>query len=127
MQDQGYVYIDVRSVPEYEGGHPAGAYNIPLLDSGPRGMVPNPEFLTVAEAFLATHPKVILGCQGGNRSMRAAEALEARGHAGLQEQRAGWGGARNPYGQVVEPGWSAAGLPSAAGPDPERGYAALKK
>ena len=28
---EGYLYIDVRSIPEYEGGHPVGAHNIPLL------------------------------------------------------------------------------------------------
>ncbi|MBI5516124.1 MAG: rhodanese-like domain-containing protein [Deltaproteobacteria bacterium] len=127
LRDEGYVYVDVRSVPEYEGGRPEGSYNIPLMNASPAGLQPNPEFLAVMEAFLDAHPKVVLGCQGGNRSMRAAEALEARGRTGLREQRAGWGGARNAYGQVAEPGWSAAGLPAASGPDPERGYAALKK
>ncbi len=28
---EGYVYIDVRSIPEYERGHSAGAHNVPLL------------------------------------------------------------------------------------------------
>ena len=28
---EGYAYIDVRSIPEYERGHPAGAHNVPLL------------------------------------------------------------------------------------------------
>lgn len=32
------VYLDVRSVPEYEAGHAPGAYNIPLLHAGPGGM-----------------------------------------------------------------------------------------
>ena len=29
--EEGYAYIDVRSIPEYEAGHPAGAHNVPLL------------------------------------------------------------------------------------------------
>ena len=28
---EGYAYIDVRSIPEYEGGHPAGAQEDPIL------------------------------------------------------------------------------------------------
>ena len=32
MDKEGYVYLDVRSVPEFAAGHPTGAYNIPLLD-----------------------------------------------------------------------------------------------
>ena len=38
VEDQGYSYLDVRSVPEFEAGHPVGAYNIPLLHMGPGGM-----------------------------------------------------------------------------------------
>ena len=31
IDGEGYVYLDVRSVPEFEAGHPRGAYNVPLL------------------------------------------------------------------------------------------------
>jgi hypothetical protein len=49
MDKEGYVYLDVRSVPEFAAGHPTGAYNIPLLDMGPGGMAPNPDFLAVVQ------------------------------------------------------------------------------
>ena len=49
LMEEGCVYLDVRSVPEFEAGHPTGAYNVPLLDMGPGGMVDNPEFLSVVE------------------------------------------------------------------------------
>ena len=45
MIDGGYAYVDVRSVPEFEAGHPQGAVNIPLANMVPGGMVPNPAFL----------------------------------------------------------------------------------
>jgi rhodanese-related sulfurtransferase len=30
MDKEGYVYVDVRSIPEFEAGHPAGAFNVPI-------------------------------------------------------------------------------------------------
>lgn len=126
IDHEGYAYVDVRSVPEFEGGHPAGSYNIPLANQSPQGMQPNPDFLAVMKGNFPPGSKVILGCQSGNRSMRAAEALINMGYTHLVEQRAGWGGARDAYGRVAEPGWSGAGLPTEAGPDAERGYEALK-
>ena len=29
QQNEGYTYVDVRSVPEFDAGHPAGAQNVP--------------------------------------------------------------------------------------------------
>ena len=55
MEKDGYVYVDVRSVPEFEAGHPAGAFNVPLLDMSPMGMTPNPDFLRVMESSLKTN------------------------------------------------------------------------
>ena len=28
---EGWVYLDVRSIPEFDDGHPPGAANVPLL------------------------------------------------------------------------------------------------
>ena len=39
---QGWTYLDVRSIPEFEGGHPAGAANVPLLHMQGGRMAPNP-------------------------------------------------------------------------------------
>jgi len=30
MEDEDYVYVDVRTQAEFEGGHPEGAYNVPV-------------------------------------------------------------------------------------------------
>ena len=34
---------DLRSEPEFEKGHPAGALNVPISHRGPAGLVPNPD------------------------------------------------------------------------------------
>lgn len=124
---EGYVYVDVRSVPEFEAGHPRGAYNVPLLHSGPGGMQPNPAFLSVMEARFPKASKLVIGCQAGGRSLRAAELLAAEGYANVVDQRAGWGGIRDGFGSVTEAGWQRAGLPSATEADPGHGYAELQE
>ena len=50
-QGEGYTYVDVRSIPEFEQGHPAGAVNIPLIHQDERTgqMMPNREFLQVVQ------------------------------------------------------------------------------
>jgi len=115
LMKQGYVYVDVRSEQEFEAAHPEGAVNIPLLHKGPMGMTPNPSFLEAFKKAFSPDDKVILGCAGGNRSMKAAELLEREGYDELVEQRAGFGGARDASGAVVEPGWQASGLPCESG------------
>lgn len=127
ISNQGYAYVDVRSVGEFESGHPEGSFNVPLLDAGPAGMVPNPDFVAVMGKAFKKDAKLVVGCLAGGRSAKACAALEAAGFTGLVDQRAGWGGAKDQFGRLTEPGWSGAGLPSAAGPDATRGYAALKK
>jgi rhodanese-related sulfurtransferase len=125
VHDEGYVYVDVRSVPEFEGGHPEGAYNVPFMHASPAGMQPNAEFVQVMERSFPKDAKLVLGCMSGNRSMRAIGALAPLGFTTLVDQRAGWGGAKDPFGRVTEAGWSGAGLPTASGPDEARGYKAL--
>lgn len=122
MTEDGYVYVDVRSVPEFEAGHPEGAFNVPWAHVGPSGMEPNPHFVEVVQARFGPEAKLVLGCQTGNRSMRAAEALIAAGFAEVLEQRAGWAGSKDPFGRVVEVGWQRAGLPIETGAAPGRGW-----
>ena len=40
------VYLDVRTAPEFEAGHPAGARHVPVLFYGAGGQPrPNPDFV----------------------------------------------------------------------------------
>jgi rhodanese-related sulfurtransferase len=126
MRD-GWIYLDVRSVPEFEAGHPAGAYNVPLLHMGSAGMEPNPEFLRVVTANFPKDAKIVVGCKAGGRSLRAAETLAASGYTNIVDQRAGWGGARDSFGQLTERGWEAAGLPTASDAEAGRSWDELEK
>lgn len=120
LMQEGWTYVDVRSEEEFAAAHPAGAVNIPLMHKGPMGLRPNPDFASAFQRAFPPGSKVVLGCAGGNRSLKAAELLETLGYDELTEQRAGFGGARDPAGKVVELGWADCELPCDSGTPPDR-------
>jgi rhodanese-related sulfurtransferase len=127
---EGYTYVDVRSVPEYERGHPASAHNVPLLhfDSQTGRMMPNAEFLAVMQANYSTDAKLLIGCQVGGRSARAAEMLAAAGYDTAVNVKGGFGGFRDPAtDSVVDDGWSQIGLPVEVGSPEGVGYEPLRQ
>lgn len=123
--NEGYVYLDVRTEGEFEAGRPSGAFNVPIAVAGRMGMVLNSAFLAVVSANFPSETRFVVGCQSGVRSVPASEMLEEAGYE-VVENRAGFGGAKDPFGRVVERGWAAESLPLAFGPDPERGYPTLR-
>lgn len=127
LMDEGYVYIDVRSEPEFLAGHPEGSVNIPLLHMGPSGMTPNAEFLSVMEASYPKDAKLVLGCRSGGRSLQAAEILQKAGYTDVIDQRAGFEGAQGPFGNVAEKGWRPAGLPQKEGAVEGHTYEDIRK
>jgi rhodanese-related sulfurtransferase len=124
---QGYAYVDVRTEQEFEQGHPEGAVNIPLLLAGPGGMTPNPDFIRIVLASFPLDAKIVVGCKAGGRSLKAFAALSREGYTDVFDQRAGWDGARDAFGQLSEPGWSRTGLPVEVGAPAGRSYADLKR
>jgi len=120
------VFLDVRSVEEFEQGHVPGAYNIPLLFRTNLGMQPNPAFLAEVERHFARATKLVLGCRSGVRSERACELLTARGYTTLVNLAGGFHGATDPTGRLVEPGWASAGFESRQQAEPGRSYAELR-
>ena len=108
----GHVYIDVRSIPEYEQGHPVGARNIPFLHFEGGRMVLNRDFLAVLEKLYAKDAKLVLGCKAGGRSLQAATLLERNGYTQVIDMRGGFDAEMDPHtGQIGELGWSRVGLP----------------
>ena len=125
MLAEGYVYVDVRSEPEFEAGHVPGALNVPLLHQGAGGLVANPEFLSVMQQAFGTGEKMVIGCKAGGRSKKAADQLAQAGFTELADMSAGWDGSRNAFGQLV-PGWSKLGLPVEPGKPAGQAYADVK-
>lgn len=127
MQDEGYVYVDVRSPEEYERSHPQGAVNLPFLFMTDEGRKENPAFLDVFRKIFPPGSKVVIGCAGGNRSAAAVRLLQAEGWDDLVECGAGFSGARDASGAVVEEGWSAAGLPCVSGQEEGKSWESLRR
>lgn len=119
MIEHGYRYVDVRSVPEFESGHPEGALNIPLAHLGPGGARPNADFLEVFGRTFGRDARIVVGCQSGGRSLQAATVLQAAGYTDVVDQRAGFGGGGG------ERGWGQEGLPTATRCPAENSYAHL--
>jgi len=124
---RGYTYVDVRTEQEFADGHPDGAVNVPISHMGGGGMVPNPDFVAVMEKAFGKDAKIVVGCKTGVRSLKAAKALLAAGFTDVLDQRAGWDGARDGFGQMNEPGWSRANLPIERGEPLGRSYASVRK
>jgi rhodanese-related sulfurtransferase len=125
LMKAGWRYLDVRSIPEFEAGHPAGAANVPLLHNQGGRFVPNPDFHAVMAANFAPGDQLLVGCKTAGRSAQAAAQLEASGFTNVALVRGGYVGERDPFGRIEAPGWLGSGLPVAQQAAPGCSYAEL--
>lgn len=125
QQSGGAVYLDVRSIPEFEQGHPAGAFNVPLLHLDPASgqMRPNPDFLPVVRANFPPDTAMVIGCKMGGRSQQACELLSSAGYHDVANVMGGFSGAP----QMGMKGWAQEGLPVDTTASPAHDYGALQK
>lgn len=115
--------IDVRTVEEFEAGHPAGAWNIPIAFAGSFGPRPNPQFVEAVAACFDRDAGLILSCAVGARSEQACYVLAKSGFARLLNIDGGFSGSRDMLGRIREAGWLECGLPVAGEAEPGRGWA----
>jgi rhodanese-related sulfurtransferase len=127
--DSAAVYIDVRTEGEFVNGHVPKALNIPVVlpDPATRQMRPNPEFVSVVSSHFSKDKRIIVGCQMGGRSQFAAQVLDQEGFKSVSNMQGGFGGAKDPMGRVVAPGWAQMGYPVETDAPPGSSYADLKK
>lgn len=112
-QNAGYVYLDVRSLPEFVAGHVPGAMNIPIAEPNPATgkLDPNPGFLSAVETMIPRAAKLIVGCKSGGRSTKACAALQQAGYLHVHNMIGGFSGATDAKGAVICKGWSMLGFP----------------
>ena len=127
MDDEGFAYLDVRSVPEFEQGHPTGAFNVPFMHMTSVGMQANAQFMDAVTRVFAKDAKIVVGCKSGGRSMRAAESMLQAGFTAVVDQLAGFSGAADAFGRIAEPGWQAKGLEVSTSAESGRSWAELGK
>jgi rhodanese-related sulfurtransferase len=128
MADREAVYLDVRTEEEFAAGHPVGAINVPVAFSDlAGGMLLNPDFLKLVESLLPHDKRIFCGCQSGGRSQKGAEILMETGFTDVTNVHGGYGGARDPSGQLLVPGWIDNGLPISTEVDEANSYVGLKQ
>ncbi len=123
-----YVFLDVRTVEEFEAGHPAGTLNIPVLikDASTGKKIKNEKFLDVVIANIPKFAKVIVGCRSGRRSTMAANMMHAVGYQHVDNMLGGFSGQFDSEGKVIHPGWQSKGYPTETGLGGNRSYEVLK-
>jgi len=128
LVEEGWTYLDVRSVAEFEAGHAPGAYNIPLLDFvAGQGLVPNTNFLVEVLAAFDVDLPLVVACKAGGRSARAAAMLAESGFTKVVDMRGGFYGEVDSDGRVSCQGWAPRGLPVVTGDEPGRSHEDLRK
>ena len=96
-------------------GHPAGAVNVPLLEPDERDRADAAESgfrpRDAGRTFAPDTP-LLVGCQVGGRSMRAAQMLESFGFTERRQRARAASAARAiRSGASIDPGWAESGLP----------------
>ncbi len=94
QMENGVPYVDIRTAMEFESGHPQGAYHIPfgIQDPASMMMVFNESFLEVLAEHFDKEEPILIACQAGGRSARAALLLEQQGYTQIMDVGPGWGG-----------------------------------
>jgi rhodanese-related sulfurtransferase len=82
----------------------------------------NDRFVDIVRKSVDTNRTLLIGCQSGMRSQRAAEILAGAGFDNVINVAGGFGGTRDRAGNVITAGWRDAGLPVETGQPPERCY-----
>lgn len=128
MSRAGTVYLDVRTEREFQQGHPRGAWNVPivLFDQAGGPAQQNEGFLDTVKRHVSRETTLLVGCQSGARSQRAADILRHAGYSDVRNVRGGFGGAVGADGRIVAQGWRDAGLPVASGTSGGRSYGSLR-
>ena len=62
MDAGAWIYVDVRTVEEFDQGHVPGVWNVPFAFSDPSGgMVPNADFVEVMKRHFTFDSHLVLG------------------------------------------------------------------
>lgn len=110
-KEEGYLYLDVRTVEEFKAGHAKGAINIPIFLNTPAGRQLNPDFVKEIQQKFPTSSKLVIGCHSGGRSGKACQLLEQVGFQNTFNIDGGFGGRMDMQTGEYIKGWQEEGLP----------------
>lgn len=79
LYEQGAVFVDVRTLPEWKGGHLGRAVHLPLDDISRQARTVLPD----------RDAPIVVYCRSGSRSASAASLLRSMGYAQVTAMRGG--------------------------------------
>lgn len=100
----GAPFVDVRTPEEFADGHVPGAINVPVSLAQGGAKVQNADFVTVMAALFDKAAPLVVSCQAGGRSARAAALLAQAGFTNVSDMSVGFEGRKDPFGRPL-PGW----------------------
>ena len=122
MREQGYAYLDVRSVPEFDAGAPRGRLQRARCSTwGPAAAGPTPSSSSVVERRFPKDAPLVVGCRSAGRSTQAVAILEQSGFTNLVLQQSGFVGS-----SPMDPGWGPKGLPTSRSAEPGHSWQELE-
>ncbi|KAG0484378.1 hypothetical protein HPP92_008264 [Vanilla planifolia] len=86
----GHLYLDVRTTEEYKKGHVDNSLNVPYMFLTPQGRVTNPDFLEKVTSLCKKDDSIVVGCQTGVRSLKAAADLSKAGFQNVKNIGGGY-------------------------------------
>ncbi|KAH7653290.1 Thiosulfate sulfurtransferase protein [Dioscorea alata] len=86
----GHLYLDVRTIEEFDKGHVDNAINVPYMFSTPEGRVKNSGFVEQVSFEFKKEDHIVVGCQSGVRSLYAAEDLLNTGYKNVKNMGGGY-------------------------------------
>ncbi|MED6179912.1 hypothetical protein PIB30_005371 [Stylosanthes scabra] len=72
LNSDGYRYLDVRTVEEFNKSHVENAHNVPYMFLTEQGRVKNPDFIAQVEPIYNKDDHLIVACNSGGRSSQAS-------------------------------------------------------
>ncbi|XP_022985695.1 protein HIGH ARSENIC CONTENT 1, mitochondrial [Cucurbita maxima] len=90
LLQKGQLYLDVRTVEEYNKGHVENALNVPYMFLTPEGRVKNPDFLAQVTSILKKEDHVVVACNSGGRGHRACIDLRNAGYEHVKNMGGGY-------------------------------------
>ncbi|KAF5727825.1 senescence-associated family protein [Tripterygium wilfordii] len=91
LLSSGYLYLDVRTIEEFNKSHVDSALNVPyMFKTQEEGRVKNPEFQNQVATICKKEDHLVVGCNSGGRSLKACVDLLNAGFANVTNMEGGY-------------------------------------
>ncbi|KAK6946417.1 Rhodanese-like domain [Dillenia turbinata] len=90
LLSSGHLYLDVRTVDEFNKSHIENALNVPYIFITQEGREKNPDFIAQVSSICKKDHHLVVGCQSGGRSSCACVDLLNAGFKHVTNMEGGY-------------------------------------